>query len=60
MISQLGKQTMQYTYCLISQEVKTMKLGQLIEYNRGNIFLAKSYTKCGKETIPKYLCKNQN
>ena len=37
-----------------------MKLGQLIEYNRGNIFLAKSYIKCGKETIPKYLCKNQN
>ena len=27
-----------------------MKLGQLIEYNMGNIFIQKSYTKCGKET----------
>ena len=27
-----------------------MKLGQLIEYNMGNIFIQISYTKCGKET----------
>ena len=27
-----------------------MKYGQLIEYNMGNIFLGKSYTKCGGET----------
>ena len=26
-----------------------MKLGQLIEYNASNIFLEKSYTKCGEE-----------
>ena len=29
-----------------------MKFGQLIEYNTNNIFLEKSYTKCGRETIP--------
>ena len=27
-----------------------MKLGQLIESNMNNIFLQKSYTKCGGET----------
>ena len=30
-----------------------MKIGQLIEYNARNIFLKKSYTKCGTETIPR-------
>ena len=29
-----------------------MKSGQLIEYDMRNIFLGKSYTKCGGETIP--------
>ena len=28
-----------------------MKFGQLIEYNMINIFLGKSYIKCGGETI---------
>ena len=28
-----------------------MKFGQLMEYNMRNIFLEKSYTKCGGETI---------
>ena len=28
-----------------------MKFGQLIDYNRRNVFLEKSYTKCGGETI---------
>ena len=32
---------------------QAMKLGQLIEYNMRNIFLEKSYTKCGRETIPR-------
>ena len=32
---------------------QTMKFGQLIEYNMKNIFLEKSYTKCGGETFPK-------
>ena len=30
-----------------------MKFGQLIEYNVRNIFLEKSYTKCGGKTIPR-------
>ena len=30
-----------------------MKFGQLIEYNLRNIFLEKSYTKYGGETIPR-------
>ena len=30
-----------------------MKFGQLIDYNMRNIFLKKSYTKCGAETSPK-------
>ena len=32
---------------------QTIKFGQLIEYNVRNIFLEKSYIKCGRETIPK-------
>ena len=28
-----------------------MQFGQLTEYNMGNIFVEKSYTKCGGETI---------
>ena len=29
---------------------QTMKFGELIEYNMRNIFIEKSYTKCGGET----------
>ena len=29
-----------------------MKFGQLIVYNMRKNFLEKSYTKCGRETIP--------
>ena len=29
-----------------------MKFGQLIEYNIRNLLIEKSYTKCGRETIP--------
>ena len=37
---------------------QTMKfIGQLIEYNVRNIFLEKSYTKCGGETIPRPFSK---
>ena len=32
---------------------QAMKFGQLIEYNMRNIFLEKSYTKCGGETSPR-------
>ena len=34
-----------------------MKFGQLIEYNMRNIFLEKSYTKCGGETISRPFSK---
>ena len=40
--------------------VNIMKFGQLIEYNMKNIFLEKSHTKCGGETIPRTLMKNKN
>ena len=32
---------------------QTMIFGQLLEYNMKNIFLGKSYTKSGGETIPR-------
>ena len=35
-----------------------MKFGQLKEYNIRNIFLEKSYTKSGGDTIPRSLSKN--
>ena len=34
-----------------------MNLGQLIECNMGNIFIEKSYTKYGEETIPRPFSK---
>ena len=37
-----------------------MNSGQLIEYNMRNIFLEKSYTKCGRETILRAFLKSQN
>ena len=36
---------------------QTMKFGQLIEYNMRNIFLEKSYTKCGREIILRLFSK---
>ena len=35
---------------------QTIAFGQLIKYNR-NIFLVKSYTQCGRETIPRPFSK---
>ena len=32
---------------------ETMKFGELIKYNMTNIFLEKSYTKCGGESSPR-------
>ena len=32
---------------------KTMKFGQLLEYNMRTIFFEKSFSKCGRETIPR-------
>ena len=37
-----------------------MKFGQLLEYNMKNIFVEKSYTKCGGETIPRPFSKKPN
>ena len=36
-----------------SKSNQAMKLSQLIEYHMRNIFLEKSCTKCGGETIPR-------
>ena len=41
-----------------SKGSQTMKFGQLIEYNMRNIYLEKSYTKYGGETIPRVLSTN--
>ena len=46
MKSRPGKQTIAIQ--ILSQ---SDNIGQLIEYDMKNIFLEKSYTKCGKETI---------
>ena len=36
-----------------------MKIAQLIEYNLRNIFLEKSYTKCGEEDSTRPYYKNK-
>ena len=51
---------MQYSFCLISQEAKAIRQGQLIEYNMRNIFLENSCTKCGGEFIPRPLSEKSN
>ena len=38
---------------------KRMKFGHLIEYNMRNIFLEKSYTKCGGEASQHYYKKSK-
>ena len=56
MRSQPGKQTIAIHTLLNISRTKgnqTIKFGQLIKYNIRNIFLEKSYTKCGGETIPR-------
>ena len=40
-----------------SKDNQTMKFGQLIYHHIRNIFLEKSYTKCGGETIPRTFSK---
>ena len=54
MTSQPGKETVAiYILSNVSKNKgnKSMKFGQLIEYNMRNIF-ENSYTKCAGETIP--------
>ena len=40
---------------LRSKSNQTMKSGHLIKYNMTNIFLKKSYTKCGGKLVPDLL-----
>ena len=59
MTSQPGKQTIAIhilTNISRRKDNQATKFGQLIEYNR-NIFLEKSFTKCGRETIPRPFSK---
>ena len=60
MTSQTGKQTIA-THMLPnisrSKGNRTRKFGQLIEYKMRNVFLEKSYTKCGGETNPRSFSK---
>ena len=61
MTSQSGKQTVAIHILpniSSSKGNQRMKFGQLIEYNMRNVFLEKSYIKCGKDTIPKPFPKN--
>ena len=56
MTSQPGLQTIVIPILLNfsrSQGNQKMKFGQLMKYNTRNIFLEKSYSKCGAETSPK-------
>ena len=60
MTSQPGQQTIAiYIFANISRSKgnQAMKFDQLIEYNMRNIFLEKSYTKCGRESIPRPFSK---
>ena len=36
-----------------SKDNQKMKFGQLIKYNMRNVFLKKSYVKCGSDTSPR-------
>ena len=63
MTSQPGKQIIAIHILLNISRSKgnqTMKFDQLLEYNMRNLFLKKSYTKCGVETIPRPFPKNKN
>ena len=60
-MSQPGKQTIAiYILANISRSKgnQRMKFGQLMEYDMRNIFIKRSYTKCGGETIPILFSKN--
>ena len=60
MTSQPGKQKIaMYTLpnILKGKDNQIMKFGQLIEYNMRNIFLEKSCTTCGGDTIPRPFSK---
>ena len=60
MTSQPGKQIIAIHTLPISHVLnnEAMEFDQLIEYNMRYIFLEKSYTKYGGETIPRPFSKN--
>ena len=63
MTSQPGYQTMSIhilTSISRSKGNQVTKFGQLIKYNMRNIFLQKSYSNFGAETIPKSSSKRPN
>ena len=63
MTSQTGKQTIAiHILPNISGNKgdQMMKFGQVIEYNMRTIYYEKSHRKCGGQTIPRPLPKNQN
>ena len=63
MTSQPGKQTTAIHILPNNSRCKgnqAIKFGQLIECNMRNIFLEKSYTECGRATIPKLFSKKSN
>ena len=55
--SQPGKQTIAMNILPNISRKQTVKIGRLIEYNIRNIFLQKSYTKSGREAIPRPFSK---
>ena len=60
MTSQSGQQTIEIhilTIILRSKRNQETKFDKLIGHNMKNIFLIKSYTKCGGETIPRPFSK---
>ena len=62
MTSQPGKQTIAihtFTNISRSKDSQAMKFGQLIECTMRNIFLEKSHTGCGRETILRPFSKSK-
>ena len=61
--SQPGQQTNltdTLTHISRSKDNLAMKTGQSLQYNVRNISLEKSFTKCGRETIPRPFSKKLN
>ena len=59
-MSQPGKQTIaihKFPNTSRSKDNQTKKFSLLIEYNMINIFLAKSYSKCGRKTASRHFYK---
>ena len=57
MTSQPGSQIIAIHILVHIKDNKTMKFGQLTEYNMRNNFIEKPYMKCSGETIPRLFPK---